>query len=148
MYSRRELSIEIRALIEALDKANVSVINPDWLTNEIMSRHQAISGDDAEFYTCLARQEVRNEVRRQFGKRYKDDGQNLEADSQLIMPGFEHLQKRYLIKQNGEMVAIRLPDMTYVQVMSKVREYRRLGDGNHKHGDELERYAAELMKRG
>ena len=142
MYDIQNLTREIDRHIEALGDG---AIPAEWVTNRVMSQHDGIDGEDSDFYLCLTRIEVRDQVRRRlnkrFGTRAEDQGQR---DAQLVLDGFERLQQRYLVEVGEEIIAIPVNKMTSAQRLAKVAELRRMGAGCYQHADELERYDYEV----
>lgn len=138
IYSTKDLIAEIAKKIEWLQRNNGHTLHPDWIANAVVTDHPDIRGEDSDFYVCCARSDVRNEVRRQLGKfKVKADK---ESDAQLVMEGFERLQKYYLVTMDEEQVAVRIELMTDEQLEEKEREYMAMGDGCYKHADEIRRY--------
>ncbi len=136
MYSLSDLTTEIEHVIETME--GEPRLHPDWIAQAVMQRHPCIEGEDREFYFMLARAHVRDQVRKRLN-RYKAEPE-IESDRQLVMEGFERLQKRYLIAEDGEWVAIRVQDMTRSQRLAKAHELRVMGAGCYQHARELERY--------
>lgn len=142
MYSTSDLSKEIDEEIARFD--HESVLRPDYITNAVMQRHPDIDGEDASFYAVLCRVEVRNQVGKHLGKRFNTTAESqAERDAQLVLEGFERLQKRYLLADGEEIVAIRVEDMTSAQRRAKAAELRAMGAGCYQHADELDRYDAQ-----
>ncbi len=144
MYSATDLTREIEQAIEQFENASERRLHPEWITQSVMERHTAIDGDDCDFYRLTARGEVRNQVRLRLN-RFKARPE-MEADKQIVFEGFERLQKRYLVCEDGEQVAIRVQDMSSAQRRAKSTELRAMGAGCYQHADELDRYDAELMQ--
>jgi len=141
MYSTADLTAEIELVIEQLEANHARKLHPDWITQAVMYRHTGIDGEDADFYQCVGRAHVREAVRQRLN-RFRAKAE-VEADKQLVLEGFERLQKRYLITEDGEQVAIRVQDMTSAQRKLKANELRTMGAGCYQHADELERYDAQ-----
>ena len=142
MYSLSDLKQEIEQTIHAMESQ--SRLHPEWITQAVMSKHSDVDGDDCDFYQCCARAEVRTQVRKRLSK-YKADT-DMAVDRQIVLEGFERLQKRYLVSENGEQVAIRIQDMTDAQLQAKADEYRAMGAGCFQHADEIDRYRAQTNR--
>lgn len=138
MYSPADLQQEIEKVIEHMEAQNAARLHPDWITQAVMNRHPDVDGEDADFYQCCSRAEVRNQVRRRLN-RYKATAE-IEADPQTTLEGFERLQKRYLVAEKGEQVAVRIQLMTEQQLLEKAAELRSMGAGCYQHADEIDRY--------
>lgn len=138
MYSLSDVSTEIETAIEELDTRNVRALSPDIITEIVMTAWGEIEGDYADRYICTAHAWIRDAVRKRIN-RYKAEAQ-VEPDKQLVMPGFERLQKRYLIEEEGLHVAVRIQDMSDGQLAAKANELRAMGAGCFQHADEIDRY--------
>lgn len=137
MYSSKDLATEIQQLIEVKRKQK-SVIHRDWLTNEIMQNHSDISGEDSDFNLTFAKERVGDYVRKQI-RRFKIRP-TLEPDKQLTLVGFEYVQEYYALERENELLAVHVDSLSDEEIQSKVEELRAMGDGCHKHADELLRY--------
>lgn len=142
MYSLSDLKQEIEQTISAMESQ--SRLHPEWITQAVMSKHSDVEGNDTDFYQCCARAEVRTQVRKRLSQ-YKASA-DTTVDRQIVLEGFERLQKRYLIAENGEQVAIRIQDMTEEQLQVKANEYRAMGVGCFQHADEIDRYREQLRQ--
>lgn len=139
MYTLKELQAEIEQVIESMQ--NAPRPHPDWITQSVIANHPAIDGDDCDFYQCCTRNSVRDAVRKRLNK-YKADGK--EPDKQIVLEGFERLQKWYLMDEGGEQVAVSIQHMTRDQVLAKAEEQERMGAGCYQHAEELRRYATQM----
>lgn len=139
MYLMTNLVEEIAELINGKIKEGITC-NPNWITQQILANHPDLTGSDADFYTCTARETIREKVRKRINKFKLMPDSQLQGDSQVVIPGFERLQRAYLTDQDGEQVAISIEKMTHPQLCLKVTELRAMGDGCYLHADELERY--------
>jgi len=110
----------------------------DWVTQDIVNRHNRIEGPDADF--CLERtyDNIRDEVRRAI-RRYDISAEG-EADPQLTMEGFERLQKVYSVMRNGQSVAVRVELMSDAELEAKEIELERFAAGSIEHRNEIRRY--------
>ena len=140
MYSLTDLQHEIEKTIERMEAQNEARLHPDWITQAVMNQHPDVDGGDADFYECCSRAEVRNQVRKRLN-RYKASA-DLEIDTQITLEGFERLQKRYLVTEKGEQVAVRIESMATKQLQEKADELRAMGAGCYQHADEIDRYLA------
>lgn len=139
MYSIDELRAEISAKIEWLQENNGTVLHPDAITDQIMSDHADINGDDVGFYVCCSRAMVRDQVRRSLN-RFDATAIQETIDPQIVMVGFERLQTYYLITRQKERVAVRVDQMTEEEIRGKIAEMLAHIDGMSLHVRELKRY--------
>lgn len=138
MYSHSDLKVEIQKEVERLRDKRDSVMHPDWITKAILNKHQKISGKDADFFAYNAREHVRNEVRRVLNQyKLRPD---IEADRQLVLPGFARLQQYYLVGRDSEQVAVRIDLLTREEIRAKHAELLAMAAGLMKHVEEFERY--------
>ncbi|WP_233872391.1 hypothetical protein [Paraburkholderia adhaesiva] len=136
MYSRIDLSAEISKVIAETTGRK----HPDWITEAVMRMHKPPEGSDADFYRFGARAYVREAVAAQL-RRVKLSA-DVVPDSQLVLEGFERLQKEYLVEEDGAKVSIPIEEMTDAQLMDKHAELRAMGAGCYLHADEIVRYLA------
>lgn len=136
-----DLEREVRAIIrERIDRGLLA--NPDWVTEAVVSNHKGISGDDKDWYCICAYAYIRAVVRKCV-QRYKV-APTLEAvDQQLVLEGFRHVQKAYLIERRGKQVVVPINRLNEVEIRSKMQELRGMGQGCFEHADELSRYLDE-----
>src|ERR1035441_2396476 len=139
---QEELTDEIQSLIEASLGAGVAV-QAGWIASEIVRKHPDIRGADKDFYLNCARNHVRDTVR-DVTRRYKDDPRT-KPPGQLVLAGFEYVQKAYLVKREDEEFIVPVDQCTDKELDQKIAEYRSMAEGCSKHADELVRYK---QKRG
>lgn len=142
MYKIGQLAKEIRAIVDGRIKRNMPV-QPDWVVKEILDSHQEITGNDSDFYFCVAREAIRDQVRKQINRFRLSQEQAVAIDKQIVLPGFERLQRAYLIEIRGKQIAVPLEKMTSLQRQAKIAELQAMGDGCFQHAEELERYDSE-----
>ena len=63
-----------------------------------------------------------------------------EHSEQLLMPGFQHLQKAYLTTRDGRQVIVPLPLLTDEEIDAKCEQMIGMEKGLAKHREELQRY--------
>lgn len=141
-YTVRDLDIEIAKKVWWLEENNGHEIHKSWLIQAILEDHVDVHGEDSDFALCGAREMVRSRVERHFRTVKADDAGEAE-DPQGILPGYEYLQKRYIVPRNGEQVMVRVGAMTREELMAKAEEHRRMGEGHYRHADEIERFCEE-----
>ncbi|MHC4687783.1 MAG: hypothetical protein ACYTEW_26275 [Planctomycetota bacterium] len=142
MISIGELDKEIKAKVEWIEKNNGDVLQKDWLQQAVMKDHDDVAGEDADFALCCMHYTVKARVEKHF--RDIKENENTGADSQMNLPGYEHIQKRYIFERNGDRVAVPVQLMTLEEFKMKIGEHRKMGAGHYAHADELERYMEQL----
>lgn len=131
--TQKDLSDEISQMIEEGIEAGL-VMDPTWITDELVNRRH--SGDTA-FYRLCAAAHVRDTVRKCLSD-YKDTP--IGPTEQLRLPGFEFLQKAYLIERDKQQVIVPLNRCTNEELKQKIQTYKVMSEGCTKHAVELERY--------
>lgn len=135
----RDIVQEVKVVISGYIERGVDQLHPDWITTDIMNKHSDIAGDDADFAIIGCRAFVRNEVRKGINK-IKDS--DIYAPEQLIMEGFDYLQKYYAIERDGESCAVRIDCATDEELRAKAAEYMKMSVALAAHADEIYRYLA------
>lgn len=136
MYSESDLVAEVREIIRKNVEKGTTVPSP-WVTQEVLSSHDKIYGEDTDFHRYCALEHVKDTVRAEVG-RWKSTPQ--QKDKQMILAGFEYLQKAYCIERNNTPTIVPIEKMTHEEIQAKANEYERMAEGCRKHADELRRY--------
>lgn len=136
-YSGSDLLAEIRRCIDTKIEAGQPV-PAGWVATEVAAAHANIIGPDAEFHFYCTRNHVRDQVTKAL-KHYKCE-LTKEADPQLVLPGYERLQRAYSILRDGEDVIVPIDALTDEKVELKAAELEAMAAGALKHADELRRY--------
>src|SRR5262245_25447142 len=105
LMSEADLIQEIESIIESKQCA----IRTAWLANVVMSRHPNIDGTDRDFYILCGWAHVKTAIRQVVSK-YKRSAEE-EPDRQLVMPGFERLQRRYHCERDNESYLVPIEEM-------------------------------------
>jgi hypothetical protein len=145
-YSANDLWHEAVEIIDgALSQGQT--IAPDWITNAIVAAHPLpddFEGDDAEYTEICRWSHTRDVVRKAVG-RFKANPK-LEIDDQLTMPGWEHLQKGYLVTRDGEQQLVPVSHLRPMELERKAKEYEQMGRGCFAHAQEIRRYVRMLQE--
>ena len=137
MFSEKELTAEVAELVRR-GLLEGRTVQTSWLANAVISRHELIEGDDKDFYVLCAWSHVRVIVR-QVLRRYKAEPE-AKTDPQIVMPGFERLQRGYLVDREKESVLVPTDQLTDAELNAKANEYGRMAEGCRLHALELRRY--------
>lgn len=139
-----DLEREIRDVVETT-LAHGDLPRANWLTHEIVASHHPDGAEFPDFDRLCAYGHVRATLRNVI-RRYKTVPDE-EVDPQIVLPGFERLQRAYLVEREieGEVTQIPVPldQMNGEEILAKVSELRRMAAGCEKHALELERYHAD-----
>lgn len=130
-----DITKEIRQFISNKIDTGV-IVRADWLTAEIIEQRGDINGGDLPFYRVCAFNHVR-EIVRSCIKKYKPAP---TTDSQLVLPGFDHLQKSYFMDRDGESVLVPVDQCTDAELQSRAREYDDMARGCRAHAFEIRKY--------
>lgn len=130
-----DLSREIADLINATIEAGQEV-QKDWIAAQVMAAHPDVYGDDAPFYTVLAKLQIDEKVRSQIGK-FKPSADQV---AQLTLPGFDHLQKAYFLTREGENIIVPVDQCSDIELLNRAREYDEMAKGCRAHARELREY--------
>ena len=140
MYTMADLTREIAQELESLTSQRAT-LNRDWVVQAILSKHNDVAGEDEDFYRCASRKTVESAVRQQINR--FDLRAEVTPDKQLVLEGFERLQRYYAFEDRGVQIAIPVEDMTDAQLGAKQAELIAMGAGCYQHADEIGRYRAQ-----
>lgn len=131
------LAKEIAELIQrTVDQGQVT--EKDWITAQVMAAHPDISGEDAPFYRVLAQQRIDERVSALIGK-FKPSS---EVSRQLILPGFDYLQKAYLLTREGKNLLVPVDQCSDHEMLARAKEYDEMAKGCSAHAREIREYVA------
>lgn len=108
-----------------------------WIVLAVLAAHQDIHGEDEPFYALCGEEHVRDTVRKAIQK-YKVTPEG--APDQLILPGCERMQKRYLVDRDNDQVIVPVELMTDAELIAKEDELGSMAAGCLQHQKELRRY--------
>jgi hypothetical protein len=129
---------ELTGLVEdAVDLAIGAgeIVSKTWLTQRIVSEQIALS--DSDFARVCAYHAVSDIVGSIIRKTKRDE--ESEDDGQLVLDGFERLQRCYAIDRDGPCI-VPIEQMTLIELRAKAAELRSLATGALAHARELEAY--------
>jgi len=138
VYKIQNVDKEITEKVDWLESHNGEVLHKDWLVNAVVADHADITGDDADFALCTARYAVLQRVERYFRK--IKENENTQEDPQMLLPGYQKLQSRYLVERAQEQVAVSIWIMTDDEIDWKADQHRAMGKGHFEHANELLRF--------
>lgn len=137
MYSMADLTREIAEAISTLMEQG-QTLRREWIVQTILARHDDVEGEDADFYRCASRKTIEGAVRQQIN-RFEPKAE-VTPDRQLVLEGFERLQRYYALEERGELIAIPVDAMTDAQLEAKQAELIAMGAGCYQHAEEIQRY--------
>ena len=110
-----------------------AIVQVDWLATEFLGRKDQIDWDDAPFYTVCAHHHIREIAKQCIGK-YKPKPQ---TDNQIVLLGFEHLQKAYPVERSGERLLVPVHLLTDDELEARALEYEDMAKGCIAHAKEI-----------
>lgn len=132
MKSTTEVTREIRRMVQ--DKLDSGVaIRVEWLTTEIIASKDQIDGDDADFYIACGVDFIKKTVKRVIG----EFEPKTEQSAQIIMPGFDHLQKAYTVTRNEQVTLVPVTMLTDMELEMRAQEYEAMAKGCLSHAKEI-----------
>jgi hypothetical protein len=141
-YTQNDLMREITQKIESEKESGAATIVADWVAHSVMDSHSDIDGADKDFHITCSYKTVRDAVRRVMGNFQKNE---IAADPQMTMEGFEYLQTHYVIDRGGDQVMAHVMSMTYEELTAKAEEHGRQKKAAAKHEQELYRLRDRLF---
>lgn len=134
---------EIRKYVT--DKVNSgAIVRVDWLTAEIIASKDRFEGDDSDFYLICAHKHVAEIVKDCIGK-YKPKPQ---VDAQLVLDGFEHLQKAYPVERDGVRLLVPVHLLSDEELEARAIEYVEMARGCVAHAKEIRAFIKARRQSG
>lgn len=131
---------DIQSLIARLvaDKIDAGhVVNMQWATKEILDTYCDIEGRDVDFYLITAKFYIADLVKRCI-KKYETPGQT--ASGQIVMDGFEHLQKAYPVDRGEGREIVPVSQLSDAELEDRAADYEKMAAGCKKHALEIRQY--------
>jgi hypothetical protein len=147
MYSSRQLTAEVQDSIADLITADAKIVSAKALARDILAKHESIAGEDVEFYAFCSLEYLEDCVRLAFNRYKLKPESEARPDPQMLLPGFERLQRYYSIERDGDHRLVPIDELTPEEQSAKVAELRAMGRGCFEHADELERYTGRKAAR-
>lgn len=137
MYSMKQIREELRAEISRQMEVRNDEIEPAWVAQAVLVAHSEIDGDDKDFYLCAARQAIQHEARQIVNALDKGD---VIGPEQLVMEGFNYLQRYYVVERDGRRPAIAIDQCSREELEAKEREHFTRSETEAEHAREIRRY--------
>lgn len=136
-----KFEVEIATIVQKWIDEGREIV-PAFVTQEIIKSHEhglARNNEHTEFWKHYAYKGHRKDVGSYIAKNFGDD-ESEEKEHQHVLPGFEHVQRHYVINRGGGPVMVPVGQMTDAEIRARVQLLRRRGAGCMAHADELERF--------
>lgn len=152
--STEKFEQEIAAKVAEYESAGKEIV-PQFITHEIIQSHEAglaRQNDHTDFFRHFTYKGHRKEVGSYIAKRFGDNEDGGEGEQrQPVLPGFEYVQRHYIVKRGDESVAVAVDMLTDDEIDARVQLLRKRGAACQAHADELSRFkhirgAAPLTK--
>ena len=127
---------EVRKFVQDRVEAGV-ITRVEWMTSEYLGTKDQVNGKDVPFYQACAIAHV-NEVMKQVVGKY--DTKKSRAESQLIFPGFNHMQKAYTVHRDGVRLLVPVDLLLDEELDARAAEYDAMAQGCRDHARELREY--------
>lgn len=132
MKSTTEVTREVRRIVQDRIDAGV-VIRVEWLTTEILAIKDRIEGEDADFYLACGADFIKKTVKRVVGE-YEPKP---ETSAQIVMDGFDHLQKAYTVSRDSETTLVPVTMLSDSELEARAQEYEAMAKGCVAHAKEI-----------
>jgi hypothetical protein len=129
------INAEIHKLIDLkIDAGNVVQVH--LIAQEVLANHDAIQGDDADWYRVCTFKEVCRIAKSAIGKFKADD----TTEQQLLFPGFKNLCRAYPIDRGGEQVLVPVEQCTDGELNARADELEKMAKGCRDHAREIREF--------
>jgi hypothetical protein len=129
---------EVRKFVQ--DRVDSGVVTRvDWLSTEYLESKGDVSGGDLEFYRTCALAHVSEVIKKVVGKY---DSKPARAETEVLLPGFEHLQRAYTIKRDGVHLLVPVDQLRPEELLTRAAEYDDMAKGCRAHARELREYVS------
>ena len=140
MGYERIYTAEIDAVLDRVQAEGAPMIAA-WITQEVCAQHEAtLPPDDDPFWRHCGYANTRDAVRRRINARAADRTPTDTGQAPLL-PGYEHLQRYYLVKRRGVGdIGVPIHQLTDREIDGKVGLYERFGFASLAHAEELREF--------
>lgn len=132
MKSTTEVTREVRRIVQERIDSGIAV-RVEWLTTEILAMKDKIEGEDADFYLACGADFIKKTVRRVIG----EYDPKPETDAQIVMDGFDHLQKAYTVSRDDETTLVPVSLLSDMELEARAQEYEAMARGCIAHAKEI-----------
>lgn len=127
---------EVRQFVEDKVAAGV-IVRVDWLTSEYIGTKSRANGEDMPFYRHCAHAHLNEVIRRVVGKY---DARPVQEDRQLVLDGFEHLQRAYTVQRDGVKLLVPIDKLSDIELAARADEYDAMAKGCRAHAREIRKF--------
>lgn len=123
---------EVRSFIQDRLDAGV-ILRSEWVITEFLADKAVPDCEDADFYLLCASSHVAEVVKKCIGK-YKSKP---VSDAQLVLTGFEYMQKAYQVERAGVRLLVPTDLLTDDELDARADEYEAMAVGCRAHAREI-----------
>jgi hypothetical protein len=137
---------DIKAMIAKMvaDKIDGgSVVNMHWTVTDVLNEFDDIEGSDRDFYLITARYYVYEQVK-SCVKKY--DTTDTPSTAQIVLDGFEHLQKAYPIERGEVRQLVPVNQMSDAELESRACELDDMAKGCTDHAQEIRTFISSRQQ--
>lgn len=142
MISQNQLETEIAEMTKEALVAN-GVVVKKWLVQRVLNGWSPPGGSDAARWLLCGNGHIKATVQRvvsSYALAVKDGGGD---ETQLILPGLDHVRAAYLVARDGQQCLVRTDLITDDELLARATELEAMGAGCYAHAREIRRYIAE-----
>lgn len=134
MQSEESIYSELRKYVSDLVDGG-AVTRIDWIAQAFLSSRNDISGADAGFYRGCAHAHIHRIAKKVVGK-YDIEARSSQ-DAQIVLEGFEHLQRAYTVPRDGFTSLVPIHKMNDDELLARAAEYEQMAVGCRRHAREI-----------
>jgi hypothetical protein len=147
MSANKRLVLEVASVVNGRLERGI-IVYPEWLKQEMLSRHSDIHGEDKDWYLVCASDALEVAIKEFLSKtarkeREHDPDEDDETCGTGTFPGFPKIQRGYLVVRAGKRGMIPTAQLTTAELLEKADRYDSMGEGCREHARQLRRFAAE-----
>lgn len=134
MLNEESIYSEVRKFVSDLVDSGAE-IPVEWITTSFLNSRGQINGEGAVLYRYCTRAHVNRIVKKVVGK-YDVEARAVQ-DDQIVLEGFEHLQRAYTVPREEKTVLVPIYKCTDHELLSRAEEYDKQAKGCRLHAREL-----------
>lgn len=123
-------------------------MDPDWLLQQVLDAHPLPNCASKSWHQFCSAGYLEHCVKRAL-RDLEPETEPLrrERDKQLVMDGFKHLQRGYLIVREGKRRIVGIQFCNEAELLDKATQYDSMASGCTEHANELRRYVKDRLRR-
>lgn len=118
--------------------------HPTFVSHAICAKHLEglADGEHKDFWLHCGYDKTRAAVTRRINRRAADILEGLD-ERQPLLPGYDHLHPYYIVRRDGDDVAVHVDDMTDDEIDRKIARIMEMGRTCFAHAREFKRFKRE-----